>query len=64
MNTASPSPSSRPLGFLQSLLSGLKPPEWMVDELQNRVVLFLNHVLLQEPQALLQPELPLLQEPP
>lgn len=51
MNTASSSSSSHPLGFLQSLLSGLKPPEWMVDELQNRVVLFLNHVLMQEPQA-------------
>lgn len=51
MNTASSPSSSHPLGFLQSLLSGLKPPEWMVDELQNRVVLFLNHVLMQEPQA-------------
>ena len=49
MNTAS-SPSS-PLGFLQSLLGSIKPPEWVVDELQNRVVLFLNHVLMQEPQA-------------
>ena len=52
MNTASPaSSSSNPLGFLQSLLGSFKPPEWVVDELQNRVVLFLNHVLMQEPQA-------------
>jgi ubiquinone biosynthesis accessory factor UbiJ len=46
---ASGSPS--PLGFLQSLLGSIRPPDWVVDELQNRVVLFLNHVLMQEPQA-------------
>lgn len=40
-----------PLGFLPSMLSSVRPPDWMVDELQNRVVLFLNHVLMQEPQA-------------
>ncbi len=55
MNTSPPTSSSggnaNPLGFLQSLLGNLRPPEWMVDELQNRVVLFLNHVLMQEPQA-------------
>ncbi len=38
-------------GFLQSLLSKVRPPEWVVDEVQNRVVLFLNHVLMSEPQA-------------
>ena len=50
---ASPSGSgtSSPLGFVQSLLSSVRPPEWVVDEVQNRVVLFLNHVLMQEPQA-------------
>ncbi|MCW5654621.1 hypothetical protein [Hydrogenophaga sp.] len=37
--------------FLQSLLSAVRPPEWVVDELQNRLVLFLNHVLMQEPAA-------------
>ena len=36
---------------MSSLLNALRPPEWVVDELQNRVVLFLNHVLMQEPQA-------------
>lgn len=55
MNTPPPIPSSagpaNPLGFLQSVLGSLRPPEWVVDELQNRVVLFLNHVLMQEPQA-------------
>lgn len=40
-----------PLGALQSLLGSVRPPEWVVDEVQNRVVLFLNHVLMQEPQA-------------
>lgn len=39
------------MGFLQSLLGSVRPPEWVVDEVQNRVVLFLNHVLMQEPQA-------------
>jgi len=43
--------SRSPLGFLQSLLGRIRPPEWVVDELQNRLVLFLNHVLMQEPQA-------------
>lgn len=43
--------SRSPLGFLQTLLGSIHPPEWVVDELQNRVVLFLNHVLMQEPQA-------------
>lgn len=55
MNDAhSPSPAAAgasPLSALQSLLGALKPPEWVVDEVQNRVVLFLNHVLGQEPQA-------------
>ena len=49
----SPSGSSAtsPLGVLQSLLGSVRPPEWVVDEVQNHVVLFLNHVLMQEPQA-------------
>jgi len=40
-----------PLSFLQSVLGALRPPEWVVDEVQNRVLLFLNHVLMQEPAA-------------
>ena len=59
MNTHSPDDSSRPdadggqapRDFLQSLLSKLQPPSWVVDELQNRLVIFLNHVLMQEPAA-------------
>ena len=59
MNTHSPDDSSRPdadggqapRDFLQSLLSKLQAPSWVVDELQNRLVIFLNHVLMQEPAA-------------
>ena len=59
MNTHSHDDSSRPgadggqapRDFLQSLLSKLQPPSWVVDELQNRLVIFLNHVLMQEPAA-------------
>ena len=39
-------------GFLQRLpLPPLTPPAWAVDEMQRRVVLLLNHVLMQEPEA-------------
>jgi ubiquinone biosynthesis protein UbiJ len=44
-------PGAAPLNFLQSLLGAIRPPDWVVDELQNRVVLFLNHVLMQESAA-------------
>ena len=50
-SSSSSSGTGSPLGLLQSLLGSIRPPEWAVDELQNRVVLFLNHVLMQEPQA-------------
>jgi ubiquinone biosynthesis protein UbiJ len=33
------------------LPDALKPPAWAVHEVQQRVVLFLNHVLMQEPAA-------------
>jgi ubiquinone biosynthesis protein UbiJ len=33
------------------LPQALQPPAWAVQELQQRVVLFLNHVLMQEPVA-------------
>lgn len=36
-------------GILQSILGHIRPPDWVVDEVQNRVVLLLNHVLMQEP---------------
>ncbi len=44
-----------PFPFLDSLFekfgSGLQPPVWAVDEAQRRLVLLLNHVLMQEPEA-------------
>ena len=38
-------------GLFRQLSNGLKPPEWLVDEVQRRLVLMLNHVLMQEPEA-------------
>ena len=37
-----------PFSFLESLASRFQPPVWVVDEGQQRLVLFLNHVLMQE----------------
>ncbi len=46
---------SSPFSFLDDLAkrigSRLQPPAWAVHEVQHRVVLFLNHVLQQEPEA-------------
>ena len=46
---------SSPFAFLNDLLnrvgSRLQPPPWAVHEVQHRAVLFLNHVLQQEPEA-------------
>ena len=46
-----------PFSWLQDALqnfppSQLKPPAWAVDEVQRRIVLLLNHVLMQEPEAM------------
>lgn len=38
--------------FAQSLGEHLKPPPWLIEEMQRRVVLLLNHVLRQEPAAM------------
>jgi ubiquinone biosynthesis protein UbiJ len=43
--------STFPFSFLESVASRFQPPAWMVDEGQQRLVLFLNHVLMQEKQA-------------
>lgn len=43
--------NTSPFSFLQSIASRFQPPVWVVDEGQQRLVLFLNHVLLQEKQA-------------
>jgi ubiquinone biosynthesis protein UbiJ len=40
-----------PFSFLESLASRFQPPAWVVEEGQQRLVLFLNHVLMQEQQA-------------
>jgi ubiquinone biosynthesis protein UbiJ len=46
---------SSPFSFLDGLFdrigSRLRPPTWAVHEIQQRAVLFLNHVLQQEPEA-------------
>ena len=46
---------SSPFAFLEDLIGRvgqrLQPPGWAVHEVQHRAVLFLNHVLQQEPQA-------------
>lgn len=39
-------------GLLRNLpLPKLQPPAWAVDEAQRRIVLLLNHILIQEPEA-------------
>lgn len=40
-----------PFSFLDDLLGKLQPPAWVVSEAQHRMVLLLNHILLQEPEA-------------
>ena len=43
--------NTSPFSFLESLASRFQPPAWVVEEGQQRLVLFLNHVLMQEKQA-------------
>lgn len=43
--------TSSPFSFLESVATRLQPPQWLVDEGQQRLVLFLNHVLMQEKEA-------------
>ena len=49
-------PTQSPFSFLhalkQRLPTGPQPPQWLVHEVQQRVVLLLNHLLAQEPQAM------------
>ena len=37
--------------FVNRVGSRLQPPDWVIHEVQHRAVLFLNHVLQQEPEA-------------
>ncbi len=48
---ATQSPFSLAAGLVEQFGANLQPPPWVVDELQHRLVLFLNHVLMQEPEA-------------
>ena len=40
-----------PFSFLASIATRFQPPAWVVSETQQRLVLFLNHVLMQEKEA-------------
>lgn len=48
---ATQSPDSFLDGIFNKLGEALQPPPWLVEELQRRLVLTLNHVLQQEPEA-------------
>lgn len=39
-------------GFFARVAAGPQPPQWLVHEAQQRMVLFLNHVLMQEQEAM------------
>jgi len=48
---ATQSPFSWAAQALPQIAANFQPPAWVVDETLNRLVLFLNHVLMSEPQA-------------
>ncbi len=48
---ATQSPFSLLDGIFSKLSTALQPPGWVVDEFQHRLVLFINHVLMQEKEA-------------
>jgi ubiquinone biosynthesis accessory factor UbiJ len=48
---ATQSPFSWATQALPQIAANFQPPAWVVDETLNRLVLFLNHVLMSEPQA-------------
>ena len=49
---ATQSPFSLLEGFLQNFNLPMTPPAWVLEESHRRAVLLLNHVLMQEPQAM------------
>jgi len=49
---ATQSPFSFLEDFLQKSSANFQPPAWVVDETQRRIVLLLNHILMQEPEAM------------
>ncbi len=40
-----------PFSFLTDAAAPWQPPEWLVDEIQQRILLLINHVLAQEAEA-------------
>ena len=40
-----------PFSFIESIATRFQPPDWVVSQTQQRLVLFLNHVLMQEKEA-------------
>ena len=53
--------NTSPFSFLQSLATRFQPPAWAVDEGQQKLVLLLNHVLMQEKVTLFVPSVRFLQ---
>ena len=49
---ASQSPFSFLNGLVERAAQAVQPPGWFVHETQQRIVLFLNHVLMQEREAM------------
>ena len=43
--------NTSPFSFLQSLARRFQAPAWLIDEGQQKIVLLLNHVLMQEKEA-------------
>ena len=39
-------------GIFERVAAGPQPPQWLVHEVQQRLVLFLNHILMQEKEAM------------
>ncbi|MRD46235.1 hypothetical protein [Caenimonas koreensis] len=48
---ATPSPFAFLDDFVSKVTRGLQPPAWVVEEVQRRIVLVVNHVLMQESEA-------------
>src|SRR2546427_661437 len=49
---ATQSPFSFLNGLMERVMAGPQPPQWLVSEVHQRLVLFLNHVLMQEKEAM------------
>lgn len=49
---ATQSPFSMLEGLLQNFPFPIEPPPWAIEETHRRIVLLINHVLMQEPQAM------------